>query len=269
MDRRQAHRLIELAVSEFAPDWEVVGDCEPLSLRGPNDWMSGTASFGVTLRNRRSGDVRAVGRRQGGPPGASYHRGLSVRVVEAYAERNTDPMWRFLQEIGVAPVSRGSGPRLAVGTDRLSFSPVLRPGPASPLSGPPRPAAPRAPEPPPPPRPAVTSQRWGGSAPATRGRPGRFLRLGPGPVRRLIERARPRPVPPAGGRVAAAQPLLTLGRVSPQLSDDGSTIWVELSVAQGRGRIVLECSRVVDASLDGETGERAVAAILAAIGAQH
>jgi hypothetical protein len=37
----------------------------------------------------RSGDFR----------GASYHRGISYRVLEAYADRITDPIRRYFEEI--------------------------------------------------------------------------------------------------------------------------------------------------------------------------
>src|SRR5437773_1721842 len=66
---------------------------------------------------RATGATKVLGRRTGESPHASYHRGISYRVLEAYADRITDPIRRYFEEIGVgAPLearfqkpSTGSG----------------------------------------------------------------------------------------------------------------------------------------------------------------
>ena len=60
----KAERLIQMAVAEFAPEWEMVGDCTELTVREPDDWMSGAGSYGVTLRNRATGALKLVGKRR-------------------------------------------------------------------------------------------------------------------------------------------------------------------------------------------------------------
>ncbi len=100
--REEASRLFALALKEFAPDWEIVDALTEVTIRDRHHWMSGIGTFGATLRHRVTGAVKILGRRAGGAAGASYHRGISFLVLEAYNERNTDPMWRYLQEVGVA-----------------------------------------------------------------------------------------------------------------------------------------------------------------------
>ena len=46
----------------------------------------------------RSGDFRS----------ATYHRGISYRVLEAYADRITDPIRRYFEEIGLLMPGRVS-----------------------------------------------------------------------------------------------------------------------------------------------------------------
>ena len=47
-------------------------------------------------------NVRATATIAGLLPNATYHRGISYRVLEAYADRITDPIRRYFDEIGVA-----------------------------------------------------------------------------------------------------------------------------------------------------------------------
>jgi hypothetical protein len=37
----QVQRLVELALAEFAPEWQVTGLCSELSLHNPDHWVSG------------------------------------------------------------------------------------------------------------------------------------------------------------------------------------------------------------------------------------
>lgn len=101
LQRDQAHTLLEAALREFAADWDVIGECVEVTLRNPDHWLSGIGTFGCTLRHRGSGALKVLGRRAGDEPGAAYYRGLSFLVLEAYAERNTDPIRRFLDEVGI------------------------------------------------------------------------------------------------------------------------------------------------------------------------
>ena len=106
--REDAQRLFERALQEFAPDWEISGELVEVTLRDLHHWLSGIGTFGVTLRDRTTGGLKVLGRRTG-PEDATFHRGISFVVLEAYAERSTDPIWRYLQEIGVA--RKGVAPR--------------------------------------------------------------------------------------------------------------------------------------------------------------
>jgi hypothetical protein len=97
----QVQRLVELALAEFAPEWQVVGLCSELSLHNPDHWVSGLGTFGLVLRNRQSKAAKVLGWRNGDFKNASYHRGISYRVLEAYADRITDPIRRYFEEIGL------------------------------------------------------------------------------------------------------------------------------------------------------------------------
>src|SRR2546425_82754 len=97
----QVHRLFQLALVEFAPDWEISGACTELSLHRAEHWASGLGTFGLVLHNRVTGATKVLGRRTGELPNATYHRGISYRVLEAYADRITDPIRRYFEEIGV------------------------------------------------------------------------------------------------------------------------------------------------------------------------
>lgn len=102
--REDAQRLFLRVLSEFAPEWELVGDVGEVTIRDPEHWLSGIGTFGVTVRHRRTGALKVLGRRAGLGTEVSYHRGISFLVLEAYADRNTDPIRRYLQEVGVAPL---------------------------------------------------------------------------------------------------------------------------------------------------------------------
>lgn len=104
--REDAERLLGLALQEFAPDWEIIGPVTEVTIRDANHWLSGIGTYGTTLRNRRTEAIKVLGRRGGEEP-ASYHRGISYLVLEAYGDRNTDPIWRYLQELSVAESTPG------------------------------------------------------------------------------------------------------------------------------------------------------------------
>lgn len=98
--KQQAQRLFELALAEFAPDWDVVGPCTELSPQDPGHWVSGTGSFGFTIRHRLTRSTKTLGRHTA-EPGVACHRGVSYRILEAYADRITDPIRRYLEEVGL------------------------------------------------------------------------------------------------------------------------------------------------------------------------
>jgi hypothetical protein len=106
----QVQRLFHLALVEFAPDWEVSGAVTELSLHNPEHWVSGLGTFGLILRSRTTGRVKILGRRTGQIPHAAYYRGISYRVLEAYADRIVDPIRRYFEEIGILPPSEFASP---------------------------------------------------------------------------------------------------------------------------------------------------------------
>ncbi len=93
--------LLEAALREFSPDWEVGGDCSPVDVWDSNQWPSSVRSFQVTLRHRATGDRKVLGLRTGGDGATSCHRGLAYLVLAAYGEGNTDPIRRYFGEIGI------------------------------------------------------------------------------------------------------------------------------------------------------------------------
>lgn len=101
----QVQRLFQLALVEFAPDWEIAGESAELSLHNPEHWVSGLGTFGVIVRSRGTGSVKVLGWRTGEIKNATYHRGISYRVLEAYADRITDPIRRYFEEIGIVTAS--------------------------------------------------------------------------------------------------------------------------------------------------------------------
>jgi hypothetical protein len=101
LSREDAERLLGLALAEFAPEWEVAAPVAEVTFRDRDPWLSGIGTFGATLRHRQTGAIKVLGRRDGSEP-ASYHRGISYQVLEAYRERNTDPVWRYFREVCIA-----------------------------------------------------------------------------------------------------------------------------------------------------------------------
>jgi hypothetical protein len=132
----QVQRLVELALAEFAPEWQVTGLCSELSLHNPDHWVSGLGTFGLILRNRESRSAKVLGWRSGDFRSATYHRGISYRVLEAYADRITDPIRRYFEEIGLLMPGRSRReaarrPRLVpASTTPVSHSSAVRWPPA-------------------------------------------------------------------------------------------------------------------------------------------
>src|SRR5947209_15209932 len=85
----QVHRLFQLALVEFAPDWEISGACTELSLHKAEHWASGLGTFGLVLHNRATGATKVLGRRTGESPHASYHRGISYAVFCLKKKKST------------------------------------------------------------------------------------------------------------------------------------------------------------------------------------
>jgi len=104
LTRDEAESLLQSVLDEFAPEWDSMGPVNEVTTRDPEHWLSGIGTFGVMLQHRRSGTVKVLGRRAGSVSGSSvsYHRGISFLVLKAYGERNTDPVRRYLDEIGIA-----------------------------------------------------------------------------------------------------------------------------------------------------------------------
>jgi len=107
----EAQRLLGSALREFAPDWEPVGEVKEIDAQDPNHWLSGIGTFSVILRHRSTNALKVLGRRNGPPP-ATYHRGISYLVLHAYGERTTDPVCRYLQEVGIS-TRQGGGRSLS------------------------------------------------------------------------------------------------------------------------------------------------------------
>jgi hypothetical protein len=97
-----AEGLFSRALSEFSADWEIIVPMSEVASRDPDGWLSGIWTFGTTLRHRTTGAIKVLGRRHGGAAGASYHRGISHLVLQAYGERNIDPVCRYLEEVGLS-----------------------------------------------------------------------------------------------------------------------------------------------------------------------
>lgn len=113
LPREEAEQLFSRALQEFAPDWDPVGQMMEVTTRDPEHWLSGIGTFGTVLQHRGTGALKVIGRRAGAGPDATYHRGISFLVLEAYGQRNTDPMRRYLQEIGLATRHAASARRTA------------------------------------------------------------------------------------------------------------------------------------------------------------
>jgi len=103
LSRHDADHMVRRVLGEFAPDWQLVGEVTEVTVHDPEHWLSGNGTFGVMLQHRATGSLKVLGRRAGAGPGATYHRGISFVVLEAYGQRNMDPIRRYLDEIGLAP----------------------------------------------------------------------------------------------------------------------------------------------------------------------
>jgi hypothetical protein len=114
LSREDAQRFLLGALAEFAPDWEPVSDVTEVTAQEPNAWLSGVGTFGVILRQRTTQEMKVLGRRSGPQP-ASYHRGISHLVLTAYSDRNTDPVRRYLEEVGIARAPGGRKPAFRAG----------------------------------------------------------------------------------------------------------------------------------------------------------
>jgi len=114
LTRDNAQRFLIGALAEFAPDWEPISDMSELTGQDPDVWLSGVGTFGVILRHRSTNALKVLGRRAGPEP-ATYHRGISHLVLQAYSDRNTDPVRRYLEEVGLARESSGGRPMFRAG----------------------------------------------------------------------------------------------------------------------------------------------------------
>jgi hypothetical protein len=70
ISRDEARRLLQLALDEFAPQWEIWTGPIEVTIRDPHHWLSGIGTFGVTLRDRATGAMKVLGRRSGVEEGA-------------------------------------------------------------------------------------------------------------------------------------------------------------------------------------------------------
>jgi len=118
ISRVEVRRLLQEALEEFAPRWEISADPIEMTIRDPYHWLSGIGTFGVTLRDRATGATKVLGRRSGPEKTATFHRGLSALVLEAYCDGSRDPIVRYLQEIGIADANVMTRP-LALASSRM------------------------------------------------------------------------------------------------------------------------------------------------------
>ena len=100
-------RALALALGEFAPAWEIVGGCAPIDPLDPTHWGTGSRSFQVTLRHRVTGHLKVLGRRVAHEPNESLHPAVALSPIGAYRHGNTEPIRRYLEEIGVASTPAG------------------------------------------------------------------------------------------------------------------------------------------------------------------
>lgn len=105
-------RALALALGELAPEWTIVGDCAPVDPFDPGHWGSGSRSFQATLRHQVTGHLKVLGRRVADEPGASLHPAVALSVIGAYRHGNIEPLRRYLEEIGVAPIAAGEAPAI-------------------------------------------------------------------------------------------------------------------------------------------------------------
>jgi hypothetical protein len=108
ISREEARRAFGLALETFAKPWTLAADLTEVTIRDPGHWLSGIHTFRTTLRHPTTGALKVLGRRNGTPADATYHRGVSGLVLQAYLEGAADPIRRYLEEIEVisAPTPR-------------------------------------------------------------------------------------------------------------------------------------------------------------------
>lgn len=94
----QATPLFKRALMEFAPEWEVT-EASEVTLANPDAWQSGLGTFGFVIESRSTRAIKILGRRNGPEPNATFHRGVSFRVLEAYEGGFREPIKRYLDEI--------------------------------------------------------------------------------------------------------------------------------------------------------------------------
>lgn len=95
----QASTIFGRGLAEFAPDWEITHSCE-VNQGNPDEWPSGLGTFGFIIRHEPSGISKILGKRKDRLSDASFHRGVSFRILEAYEGGFTEPLSRYLIEIG-------------------------------------------------------------------------------------------------------------------------------------------------------------------------
>ena len=93
------------ALGEFGPAWKIVSECSAVNPLDPNHWAVGSQSFHVNIRHRVTGRLKVLGRRVADEPTASLHRAVAHSLVDAYVHGNSDPIRRYLEDIGVAASS--------------------------------------------------------------------------------------------------------------------------------------------------------------------
>jgi len=90
------------ALGEFGPAWKIVSECSPVNPLDPSHWAVGSQSFHVNIRHRVTGRLKVLGRRVADEPSASLHRAVAFSLVDSYVHGNSDPIRRYLEDIGVA-----------------------------------------------------------------------------------------------------------------------------------------------------------------------
>lgn len=103
-------RALALALGEFAPAWTIVGECSPVDRFDASHWGSGPQSFQVTLRHRVTGHLKVLGRRGSYEPSASVHPAVALSLIGAYRHGNSEPIRRYLEEVGVAAAPTSEAP---------------------------------------------------------------------------------------------------------------------------------------------------------------
>jgi uncharacterized protein DUF4388 len=240
--REEARSLMAHAVGRLAPGWDLEGECTDVALSDPRQWPSGSRSFSFVLRHAREGMVKMLGRRGASTPAATYHRAVSALVLEACRDGNSDPLARYLVEIGV-PVQSGPVRQLAA-VAAPAPEPVVAHASGRPTGLRPQSAAqhlhPRAGG-----RPSHTPTTWNaGPAGTSAGAPA----AGAG----------------ASPAIQGSFDVLDLGEVTQTLALGGKSGHLVVSLGTSEGLVVFELGRVVHAVFAGTAGEQAFATLMAA-----